>query len=120
MITSQFSIRFPKNEVMYWAKRYCDIQGDDADELKAGERASSAGFYTKRDFLLVCKWKTRGRPRRHYESNSEEDVRRQTAIAFTTLDEKTRIWSLDELPGVGLRTNRPPASCYRPLLFCNR
>ncbi|MGD0775056.1 MAG: hypothetical protein ABSC05_19750 [Candidatus Solibacter sp.] len=100
----QLSIRFPKSEVLHWAKRYS--YADDAEVLQIGERSRAVGFYTQKDFLIVCKWKTRGRPRRHYERNSEEDVLRQTAIALTSPDEETRILSLvaPSLLGVGLPT----------------
>jgi len=101
---TKFSMRFPKSKIPYWAERYCSNQGDDSAEVLAGDHARAAGFYTRDDFLLVCEWKSRGRPRRHYQRNSDEDVRRQSAIALTSGDESTRIWSLDTLRGVGLRT----------------
>jgi hypothetical protein len=101
---AQFSPRFPKSEIPDWAERYCSKQGDDAAELLAGDRSKAAGFYTRDDFLIICEWKTRGRPRRHYQRNSEEEVRRQSAIALTSADESTRIWALDVLPGLALRT----------------
>jgi len=46
------------------------------------------GYYTRQDFLEICEWKTRGRPRRHYQRNSEEDVRLATAVALSTGDER--------------------------------
>ena len=96
----QFSIRFPKNEVPAWAKRYS--YGEDKRVLEIGKRSRSAGYYTRDDFLEVCEWKTRGRPRRHYQRNSEEDVRRVTTTALSSADEKTRIMSLIGAHG-GLR-----------------
>jgi hypothetical protein len=88
--------------VPIWAKRYA--YADDTQVQTIGERSRLAGFYTKQDFLTICEWKTRGRPRRHYQRNSEEDVRRLTAIALTTPDEKKRITTLLELHGVSWPT----------------
>jgi len=97
---SEFALTFPKSEVPDWAKRYS--YADDDRVLEIGERSRTAGYYTREDFLGVCEWKTRGRPRRHYQPNSEEDVRRVTAIALCSLEEKTRIVSLIGAHG-GLR-----------------
>jgi hypothetical protein len=107
---SEFSIRFPKSEVAEWAKRYSYKQGGDDDDriLEIGERSKRAGFYTRDDFIEVCEWKTRGRPRRHYRRNSEEDVRRVTAIALSSVDEETRVWTL-VAPGL-LGVQMPTAS----------
>jgi hypothetical protein len=33
--------------------------------MEIGARRRSAGYYTRDDFLDVCEWKTRRRPRRH-------------------------------------------------------
>jgi len=96
----QFFIRFPKNDVPVWAKRYS--YGEDERVIEIGVCSRSAGHYTRDDFLEVCEWKTRGRPRRHYQRNSEEDVRRVTARALSSPDEKTRIMSLIGAHG-GLR-----------------
>ena len=102
-------MRFPKTEVPHWAKRYSFAS--DAEVLEIGERSRLAGFYTERMvFLVVCKWKTRGRPRRHYERNSKEDVRLQNGIALTSADEETRILSLIALHGVSW----PTASVFLP------
>ncbi|MGD0500411.1 MAG: hypothetical protein ABSC23_18470 [Bryobacteraceae bacterium] len=98
----QFALRFPKSEVLHWAKRYSFAT--DTEVVGIGERSRLAGFYTRGDFLVVCKWKTRGRPRRHYERNSDEDVRLQTGIALTSADEETRILSLIALHGVSWPT----------------
>lgn len=88
----EFSLRFPRSEVPEWAKRYS--YPDDDRILEIGERSRGAGYYTRCDFLDVCEWKTRGRPRRHYQRNSEEDVRRVTATALSSADEPTRLWTL--------------------------
>jgi hypothetical protein len=115
---TQFSIRLPKNAVPTWAKRYS--YGDDEGILAIGVRSRVAGYYTRDDFLEVCEWKTRGRPRRHYQRNSEEDVRRVTAIALSSADEKTRIMSLIGAEG-GLRgVSWPTASVLLHLAHRDR
>jgi hypothetical protein len=102
-VIPQFSIRFPKPEILHWAGRY-SYADDDAEVREIGQRSRLAGYYTREDFLTVCEWKTRGRPRRHYILNSEDDVRRQTTIALTAVDEETRIRSLTALHGVSWPT----------------
>lgn len=101
---SDFTLRFPKAELPAWAKRYS--YADDDRVLEIGERSRKAGYYTKDDFLEVCEWKTRGRPRRHYQRNSEDDVRRVTALALSSADEATRLWTLvaPNLGGVQMPT----------------
>jgi hypothetical protein len=84
-------MRFPKTEVLALADSYG--YADDIEVQEIGVRSRMAGYYTRGDFLGVCEWKTRGRPRRHYQRNSEDDVRRVTAIALSSADEKTRIMS---------------------------
>jgi hypothetical protein len=93
-------MRFPKTEVLALADSYG--YADDIEVQEIGVRSRMAGYYTRGDFLGVCEWKTRGRPRRHYQRNSEDDVRRVTAIALSSADEKTRIMSLIGAEG-GLR-----------------
>jgi len=100
----ELSLRFPKAELPQWARRYS--YADDERILKAGARARTAGYFTRDDFVEVCDWKTRGRPRRHYTQNSEEDIRRVTAQAFASTDEPTRLWALvaPNLKGVQMPT----------------
>ena len=88
----EFSLRFPKDKMPELAKRYTDA--DDDRILEIGERCRRAGYYTRDDFLEVCEWKTRGRPRRHYQRKEEDDVRRATAKALSSTDEPTRLWTL--------------------------
>jgi hypothetical protein len=99
---ARFAIRFPKGEVSVWAKHYA--YADDTEIEEIGVRSRLAGFYTRPDFLTVCEWKTRGRPRRYYQRNSEEDVSGLTAKALTSHDEKKRITTLLELDGVSWPT----------------
>ena len=87
-----FTLKFPKSEISSWANRY--EHNDDDGVLEIGERSRSRGYYTREDFLEVCEWKTRGRPRRYYQQNSDEDIRRVTANALSATDETTRLWTL--------------------------
>lgn len=100
----EFFLRFPKADLPRWARRYS--YADDKRVLEAGERARRAGYFTRDDFLEVCEWKTRGRPRRHYTRNSEDDVRRVTAQALSSTDDPTRLWTLvaPNLKGVQMPT----------------
>ncbi len=92
VMVPSFSLRFPKSELAKWANRY--VGADDDRVLEVGRRSREAGYYTRADFLEVCEWKTRGRVRRHYERNKEDDVRRVTAKALSSPDEPTRLWTL--------------------------
>lgn len=91
-MNSGLSLRFPKKDLPHWAGR-CSY-ADDEGVLKAGERARRTGYFTLEDFIEVCEWKTRGRPRRHYSGNSEKEVHRVTALALASPDEATRLWTL--------------------------
>jgi hypothetical protein len=107
---SQFSLRFSKSEVAAWAQRYSYTE--DLPVLKIGMRSRNAGYYTRRDFLEVCEWKTRGRPRRYYQLNSRQDVRRATTIALSSTDEKTRMMSLIGSHGGLQGVSWPTASVF--------
>jgi hypothetical protein len=112
---SELSLKFPKADLPQWARRYS--YADDKRALQAGERARAAGYFTRDDFLEVCEWKTRGRPRRHYTRNSEDDIRRVTALALSSTDEPTRLWTLvaPNLKGVQM----PTASVLLHLAACD-
>jgi hypothetical protein len=112
---SELSLKFPKADLPQWAR--CYSYADDEGVLKAGERARTAGHFTKKDFLEVCEWKTRGRPRRYYTRNSEDDISRVTALALSSTDEPTRLWTLvaPNLKGVQM----PTASVLLHLAVCD-
>src|SRR5271165_6335262 len=103
-MTADLSLRFPKADLPEWARRYS--YADDKQVLEAGERARSAGYFTRDDFLKVCDWKTGRRPRRHYILNSEHEVRRITTAVLLSTDEPKRLWSLvaPNLKGVQMPT----------------
>ncbi len=61
------------------------------------------GYLTKREFLQICRWKS-PRAIRLCESNSPDRIRRHSATALTSGNERTRFETLTELPGVGAPT----------------
>ena len=58
-----FALRFPQKDILYWSERYPAAD----DRLMEGVIAPivrERGYYTKREFLTVCSWKTpRSKPR---------------------------------------------------------
>jgi hypothetical protein len=78
--------------------------GDDAPLLRAGAAALARGHYARREFLLVCAWKTpRSRPR--VAANRPAAIRAATALALhASSAEQARIDALTSLDGVGVPT----------------
>lgn len=68
---------------------------------------------TKEQLLQILRWKS-PRPLRHYEANSEKDIREITTLAFATKNDSLKIHILTALTGV----NYPAASAI--LMFYNR
>jgi hypothetical protein len=58
------------------------------------------GYLTKSEFLAICRWKS-PRAIRHYVKNSPHRIRRQSALAFASRDERARFEALTALDGVG-------------------
>lgn len=102
MSPPEFWPRFPISEVGNWANRY--QYADDAKVERVGRRAARRGCYRLADLLVVAQWKTRGRSARYCEVNADSDVRRATAFALTTTDERERVAALVRLHGVQLPT----------------
>jgi hypothetical protein len=98
----QFRPRFPLSEVGYWADRY--QYADDVEVEAIGNAAGRRGSYTRNEFLDVARWKTRGRSARFCEMNSDAEVRRATALALATSDERERVAALLRLHGVQMPT----------------
>ena len=61
------------------------------------------GHLTKREFLAICRWKS---PRgiRHCMKNSPARIRRQSAIALVSRDERIQLDALTALDGVAAPT----------------
>ena len=97
-----FRLRFPLEEVGYWADRY--QYADDAEVEEIGKQAGLAGRYTLADLLAIASWKTRGRSRRYVEMNTDGEVRDATTLALATSDERERVAALVHLHGVQLPT----------------
>ncbi|HVF92376.1 MAG TPA: hypothetical protein VNH22_20085 [Blastocatellia bacterium] len=60
-------------------------------------------YFTRPEFLLMCRWKS-PRPRRLYESNSPAEIRRASIDVFASDCEKGKAELLTSLRGVGLPT----------------
>ena len=101
-MTPRFRLRFPLEEVSYWADRY--QYADDAEVEEIGKQAGLAGRYTLADLLAIASWKTRGRSRRYVEMNTDGEVRDATILALATSDERERVAALVHLHGVQLPT----------------
>ncbi len=71
------------------------------------------GFLTKKQLLQILNWKS-PRPRRHYELNSEKEIKEITKLAFSTKNDCLKIHILTALSGV----NYPSASAI--LMFYDR
>ena len=101
----QIKLRFDPKEIRKWASRYSyTASGADADLEKVIEREISPsvrekGFYTKDEFLTLCRWKS---PRivPNCERNEASFVEAATRAAFNTTHEHLRIAALTLLNGV--------------------
>lgn len=71
------------------------------------------GYFTRSEFLTMCKWKEpRERRRQNWASNTENEVQILSATAFGAPDEARRILHLCRLRGVGI----PVASAFLALI----
>ena len=61
------------------------------------------GWFTRAEFLLMCRWKS-PRARRHYERNTSARIRRASAAALAARSERARIEHLTALAGVSVAT----------------
>jgi len=68
-----------------------------------GRKARVRGYFTRAEFLRICRWKSRRRIALCL-SNSKGSVEKLTAIAFTESDEISRIEALLKLSGVAVPT----------------
>ena len=98
---ARFELQFPVGEIEVLAARFG--YEDDRRLLAFGAAARARGYYTRREFIEVCAWKTpRSRPR--IAANSPRAVLTRTARAMAARDEPGRITPLLELQGVGVPT----------------
>jgi hypothetical protein len=98
---AHFELQFPASEIAALAERFG--YQDDSPLLALGAAARARGYYTRREFIEVCAWKTpRSRPR--VAANSGRAVISRTGRALAAGDESERITPLLELQGVGVPT----------------
>lgn len=100
----RFRIRFDLSEVRQWAGRY-SYPGEDEIVEGVAPRTQRRGFFTKKGFLLVCRWKS-PRTVRLCAANSEEFIEATTRAALSATNEQLKIEVLTLLRGV----NWPTAS----------
>jgi hypothetical protein len=97
-----FVLQFPATDIRKSAEQYSyKTDSDDEKRLMSeiGPRVKQRGYFDGADFLAACKWKST-RPARHYTKNADDDVRKVTALALATADERLRICLLTALRGV--------------------
>jgi hypothetical protein len=123
-MTIKTTPRFELEDLRALAARYS--YRDETAAIEAGRRARIAGFYTRKDVLAVCGWKSaRTRPLWSHPANSERVVREVTRVALSTKIEQLKIAALLVLRGVSWPTasvllhfgtnNRYPILDYRAL-----
>jgi hypothetical protein len=94
-------LQFPASEIDALAARY--DYADDRDLLGLGAAARARGYYTRRELIEVCAWKT-PRSRMLVAANSRHAVISRTRRALIAIEESERITPLLELRGVGVPT----------------
>lgn len=103
-----FRLQFRPKRLAELASGFPDV--DDAGLLAAGAAARARGYYTRTEFIDVCRWKT-ARSAARVAANPAKTIKDVTRRVFATRDEAERMSALLELDGVGV----PTAST---LLFC--
>ncbi len=111
--SSDFRITFDPGKIAEIAGRYA--YATDQQPKSAGQGARERGYYTRREFMVVCRWKS-PRSAGKAERNSPADVRRATRIALRDRDEEARMQALTSLAGVGV----PVASTLLHFAFPTR
>ena len=91
-------MRFPAEEIRYWASRFSDSAEDKAIR-RIAPQMKARGYLTRPEFLTLCRWKS-ARSRRHVERNDTGFIRAATGTALSTPNERLRIEALTLLDGV--------------------
>lgn len=81
-----------------------------------GSQATARGYFTKAEFLEICRWKS-ARRIALCQSNSDQDVAKYTAQAIAATDDSERIRALLKLTGVAVPTASALLAAYAPDLF---
>jgi hypothetical protein len=87
---------FTKN-IRYYIEQY-DLE---QTIFKLGKDISKRGWLNRKEFLMICLWKSR-RPKGLYVLNSDKDIKRQTKKSLNAKDEKEKIKFLTKLKGVNI------------------
>ena len=96
-----FQLQFPPERIDELAGRFGS--GDDARCLAAGTAARARGYYSREEFVEVCRWKTpRSAPK--VAVNTAKAIALATGRALASRDEAERMHALLELGGVGVPT----------------
>lgn len=99
-----FSLQFESKDIILWANRY-PVNEDKKIESSIAIAVKERGYYTRSEFLDLCRWKTpRSKPL--VESNPESYIIEVTKVALSTMEERLRIEVLTLLRGI----NWPTAS----------
>jgi len=93
-----FELRFPRDEVSYWAEQYPN-RYDDAPIIAIGTMARTRGSLTRDEFLEITEWKTK-RSKSRCRQNSESFVNEVTRCALTSTEPRLKIEVLRILDGV--------------------
>jgi hypothetical protein len=106
-----FELQFPAAEIQSLALRFPGQ--DDPGFRVTGAAVRARGYYTRGEFIRVCRWKTpRSAPK--VTANSARTVRRATGSALVTEDEQVRMQALLGLDGVGVPTASTLLYCVWP------
>jgi hypothetical protein len=97
-----FRLRFPSRQIQVLAQRYRYAQDRLVGE-KIGPRTRERGYFTRNDFLKLCRWKT-SRSQKRCANNSQNVIRETTRIALSNPCERVRISILTILEGVSWPT----------------
>lgn len=97
----ELSLRFPPKEIRILASRF--PAPDDSSIIKIALNAKLRGYFSKNEFLKICRWKS-PRTQPQCAENSEDYIFEITRLAFSTTHERLRIESLTLLKGVSWPT----------------
>ncbi|MGA2926308.1 MAG: hypothetical protein ABSG43_09990 [Solirubrobacteraceae bacterium] len=98
----RFELQFDIADIPAYAARYADE--DDDEVLSIGRAARDRGYYTRDEFVAVCRWKTpRSGPLVATNSNNEVEAATRDALDDDS-SQRERIDALRSLAGVEFPT----------------
>jgi thermostable 8-oxoguanine DNA glycosylase len=100
-----FRLQFASSQIPRLAARYsygtpAEAQRERLIIEKIGPAAKARGCFTRDEFILMCRWKTRGRSAPLVEANTSADIEEATRIALSATTEVVRIGVLRALSGI--------------------